>query len=220
MTGAARFGPFFAAEGKEGALIALEARYGLTASGIDEASETDTWREIVMQPFPVRPAWGATGLLYGLMLDRLSSKAGALTLVSAAALSYRANAGSDSARGQTVWSISRPAGRRSAGRSDIGKCGHNNDLSAAGILIPFAPSALGTEVIPRTGRVRSHSMRPMTAVENPRNFAVGRVVGRVNDAVDRVNDRDRPQLNAPRDRGKASRVASSEPLTTTSGGSG
>ena len=89
MTGAAWFGPLFAAEGKEGALIALEARYGLTASGIDEASETDTWREIVMQPFPVRPAWGATGLLYGLMLDRLSSKAGAFTLVSAAAVSDR-----------------------------------------------------------------------------------------------------------------------------------
>ena len=102
MTGAAWFGPFFAAEGKEGALIALEARYGLTASGIDEASEADTWREIVMQPFPVRPARGATGLLYGLRLDRLSSKAGALTLVSAAAVSDRANAGSDSARGQTI----------------------------------------------------------------------------------------------------------------------
>ncbi len=102
MTGAARVGPFFAAEGKEGALIALEARYGLTASGIDGASETDTWREIVMQPFPVRTAWGGTGLLYGLMLGRLSNKAGALTLASAAAVSYRANARSDAARGQTI----------------------------------------------------------------------------------------------------------------------
>lgn len=75
-TGAAWFGPILAAEGEEGALSALEVRYGLAASSIDEASETDAWREIVMRPFPIRRAWGATGLLYGLMLDRLEQGRG------------------------------------------------------------------------------------------------------------------------------------------------
>ena len=76
MTGAAWFGPILAAEGEEGALSALEVRYGLDAGSIDEASETDAWREIVMRPFPIRRAWGATGLLYGLMLDRLEQGRG------------------------------------------------------------------------------------------------------------------------------------------------
>ncbi len=76
MTGAAWFGPILAAEGEEGALIALEARYGLLASNLDEAMEADVWEEIATRPFLVRRVWGAVGLFWALALDRLEEGRG------------------------------------------------------------------------------------------------------------------------------------------------
>ncbi len=71
VTGAGWFAPILAAEGEEGALYALEARYGLAATSIAEASNTEDWRNIMLKPVPIRRAWGAAGLLWALMLDRL-----------------------------------------------------------------------------------------------------------------------------------------------------
>lgn len=69
--GPAWLGPILAAEREEGALFALEARYGISASSIAEAEQTDEWRGIMREPVPIRRAWGAVGLFWALMLDRL-----------------------------------------------------------------------------------------------------------------------------------------------------
>ncbi len=69
--GPAWLGPILAAEGEQGALFAMEARYGISAGSIAEAERSNEWRGIVNQPIPIRRAWGAAGLFWALMLDRL-----------------------------------------------------------------------------------------------------------------------------------------------------
>ncbi len=136
MTGAAWFGPILAAEGEEGALIALEVRYGLAARSIDEASETNAWREIVMRPVPIHRAWGATGLLYGLMLDRLEQGRG-FNACERCGRVLQGKRGKRFCARQTISSVSRPAGQRTVGKSDIGRRVHiHPKVGGDGCMVP------------------------------------------------------------------------------------
>ena len=68
------FLPLYAKEGETGALFAAETRFGLSAHSLDEAVQSENWRRVLNQSVPVRRAWGATGLLWALFLERLEER--------------------------------------------------------------------------------------------------------------------------------------------------
>lgn len=65
--------PIFASEGEEGALIAIESRYGVAVDSLDQAYRNRELREHLSVQIPVTRVWGVPGLMWALLLDRLSS---------------------------------------------------------------------------------------------------------------------------------------------------
>jgi hypothetical protein len=66
--------PIIASEGEEGALFAIEARYGVQASSLSKAYEHIELQKHLDAQVPVTRAWGIPGLMWALLLDRLSSE--------------------------------------------------------------------------------------------------------------------------------------------------
>lgn len=64
--------PIIAAEEEEGALFAIEAKFGISASSLEQAYQNDELRRRLNAPMPIRRAWGVPGLMWVLLLDRLS----------------------------------------------------------------------------------------------------------------------------------------------------
>lgn len=65
--------PIIANEGEEGALFAIDARYGISAGSLKHAYEDHELQERLGERIPVTRAWGVAGLMWALLLDRLSS---------------------------------------------------------------------------------------------------------------------------------------------------
>ena len=64
--------PLIAAEEELGVLIAIEARYGIEAPSLEQAYKNEEMRQRLNTPMPVTRAWGVPGLMWALLLDRLS----------------------------------------------------------------------------------------------------------------------------------------------------
>jgi hypothetical protein len=64
--------PIIAGEGEQGALIAIEARYGVSAGSLEQAYKNKELRARLSALIPVTRAWGVPGLMWALLLDRLS----------------------------------------------------------------------------------------------------------------------------------------------------
>ena len=65
--------PIIAAEGEEGALFAIEAKFGISAASLEQAYENKELRQRLDAPVSVRRAWGVPGLMWALLLGRLSA---------------------------------------------------------------------------------------------------------------------------------------------------
>ena len=65
--------PIISKEGEEGALFALESRYGFSASSLNEFYKDQDARRQLREPVRVRRAGGVTGLMWGLLMDRLEA---------------------------------------------------------------------------------------------------------------------------------------------------
>jgi hypothetical protein len=65
--------PIISAEGEEGALFALESRFGISASSLSEAYSDAELKKQLEQAIPVLRAWGVPGLMWALLLDRLKA---------------------------------------------------------------------------------------------------------------------------------------------------
>jgi hypothetical protein len=65
------FLPIFAAEGIDGALIAAEARYDVQAANLKEVFQSEPLQQALSETVPIRRAWGAIGLFWALLLERL-----------------------------------------------------------------------------------------------------------------------------------------------------
>jgi len=64
--------PIIAVEGEQGALFAIEARFGISAASLEQAYKSADLRERLSASTPVVRAWGVPGLMWALLLDRLS----------------------------------------------------------------------------------------------------------------------------------------------------
>ena len=64
--------PLIAREREEGALFAIEARYGIDASSLERVYKNEELRKVFDAPMPVTRVWGVPGLMWALLLDRLS----------------------------------------------------------------------------------------------------------------------------------------------------
>jgi len=64
--------PIITAEEEEGALFAIEAKFGISASSLEQAYKNNELRWGLNAPMSVRCAWGVPGLMWVLLLDRLS----------------------------------------------------------------------------------------------------------------------------------------------------
>jgi hypothetical protein len=65
--------PTLLERGEQGMRFAAEGRFRLCARSLTEALESKAWREVMTQSVSIRRVWGATGLLAGLLLDRLAA---------------------------------------------------------------------------------------------------------------------------------------------------
>ena len=65
--------PIIAHEGEQGALFAIDTRYGISAGSLERAHENRELRELLSAQISVTRVWGVPGLMWALMLDRLSS---------------------------------------------------------------------------------------------------------------------------------------------------
>jgi hypothetical protein len=65
--------PIIATEGEVSALIAIESRFGVSAGSLEEAYKIRDLRARLSAPIPVTRAWGVPGLMWALLLDRLSA---------------------------------------------------------------------------------------------------------------------------------------------------
>lgn len=65
--------PIIAKEEDEGALFAIEARFGIAAASLEEAYNDRELREKLSAPTAVTRVWGCPGLMWALLLDRLSN---------------------------------------------------------------------------------------------------------------------------------------------------
>ena len=65
------FWPIFAAEGIKGALFATEARYDVYATNLKEIFQSEPLQQALSETVPIRRAWGAIGLFWALLLERL-----------------------------------------------------------------------------------------------------------------------------------------------------
>jgi hypothetical protein len=66
--------PIIASEGEEGALFAIEARYGVQVNSLSAAAEHAELRQHLDAQVSVTRAWGVPGLMWALLLERLSSE--------------------------------------------------------------------------------------------------------------------------------------------------
>ena len=64
--------PILAAEDEQGALIAIDSRFGISAGSLEQACKNVALREQLSAPISVMRAWGVPGLMWALLLDRLS----------------------------------------------------------------------------------------------------------------------------------------------------
>jgi hypothetical protein len=64
--------PIIAAEGEDGALFAIEAKFGISEGSLDQAYKNNRLRRHLSAPLAIRRAWGVPGLMWVLLLDRLS----------------------------------------------------------------------------------------------------------------------------------------------------
>jgi hypothetical protein len=64
--------PIVSAEGDEGALVAIDSRYGTEAHSLEQAQKDNRLREFLAEQTPVTRAWGLPGLMWALLLERLS----------------------------------------------------------------------------------------------------------------------------------------------------
>ena len=60
-------------EGEEGALIAIDVRFGIAAGSLAAAYANDDFRKRLDEEMPVTRAWGIPGLMLALFIERLSS---------------------------------------------------------------------------------------------------------------------------------------------------
>jgi hypothetical protein len=67
------FWPTLRQRGVEGLLLEAIGRFRLTAGDLAEACRSEAWRGVMQQKVPVRRAWGALGLFWALLLDRLET---------------------------------------------------------------------------------------------------------------------------------------------------
>ncbi len=65
------FEPIIAAEGEEGAMLAAEARYNLSAGSLEQGLSSSTWRDVLDRPMPIGRVWGVPGLCWALLMDHL-----------------------------------------------------------------------------------------------------------------------------------------------------
>lgn len=65
------FLPIFAAEGIDGAVFAAEARYDVYAANLKEVFQSEPLQQALSETVPIRRAWGAIGLFWVLLLERL-----------------------------------------------------------------------------------------------------------------------------------------------------
>lgn len=70
------FTPIIAEEGERGALFALEARFNIAASSLSAAYQLAECQSALRRPTAVRCAWGLTGLMWALFIDRLKAGIG------------------------------------------------------------------------------------------------------------------------------------------------
>ena len=64
--------PIISEEG-EGALFAIESRFGIEENSLENALSNASLRKELDHPMPVQRAWGVPGLMWGLLLDRLNA---------------------------------------------------------------------------------------------------------------------------------------------------
>lgn len=64
--------PIIASEGEDGALFAIEGRFSVSAENLAEAYQNKGFRDQLSAPMSVTRAWGVPGLMWALLLDRLS----------------------------------------------------------------------------------------------------------------------------------------------------
>src|SRR5262249_4893589 len=67
------FWPTLRQLGVEGLFLEATGRFGLTAGDLAEAFRSEAWQWVMRQRVPVRRAWGALGLFWALLLDRLET---------------------------------------------------------------------------------------------------------------------------------------------------
>jgi hypothetical protein len=65
--------PIIAQEGEEGALFAIDARHAVSAGSLEQVYKNKELRACLSAPTPVTRAWGVPGLMWALLLDRLSA---------------------------------------------------------------------------------------------------------------------------------------------------
>jgi hypothetical protein len=65
--------PIISLEEEEGASFAIESRFGIEVSSLEEAYKIKELRKKLDRPRPVRRAWGVPGLMWALLLDRLQT---------------------------------------------------------------------------------------------------------------------------------------------------
>ena len=63
--------PIIAKEGEEGALFAMEARFGIAAVSLERVYENGEVRQRLDAQIAIRRAWGVPGLMWALLIDRL-----------------------------------------------------------------------------------------------------------------------------------------------------
>ena len=64
--------PIISEEG-EGALFAIESRFGIEENSLENALSNASLRKELDHPMPVQRAWGVPGLMWALLLDRLNA---------------------------------------------------------------------------------------------------------------------------------------------------
>ena len=64
--------PIIAEEEEQGALFAIDARFGIAAGSLEQAFGNKELRERLDVRVPITRAWGIPGLMWALLLDRLS----------------------------------------------------------------------------------------------------------------------------------------------------
>lgn len=65
--------PIIATEKEEGALFAIEAKFGISATSLEQAYKNDELRRRLDAPMSIRRAWAVPGLMWGLFLARLAN---------------------------------------------------------------------------------------------------------------------------------------------------